>query len=204
MNSEINISSILKRINTTPEKKEGVKIKDTDLAALWEAIGKAHFPGFILNDNAKRIMMSYFTPSEKGVMFMGHVGVGKTLNSLIFQEVRRALNAPPVFNVSVKSFEDNYKLHGQDYYSEIKLQKVLILHDIGLESPDFGDFGQKRNLIQDLLFERYDLWQKAKLKTHVTTNLDGPALAKIYDSRLIDRFREMFNFVSVTGESLRK
>ena len=54
------------------------------------------------------------------------------------------------------------------------------------------------------MMKRYDIFQTYKKLTHITMNLDTDDIKDMFSERLVDRFREMFNIISLTGKSFRK
>jgi hypothetical protein len=55
-----------------------------------------------------------------------------------------------------------------------------------------------------VILDRYEIFIENKIKTHLTTNLTNSQLQTRYDLRVYDRLKEMFNFVILDGDSLRK
>jgi DNA replication protein DnaC len=56
----------------------------------------------------------------------------------------------------------------------------------------------------EILTDRYDMFIRHKMKTHITTNLTFQQIKESYGGRFYDRMKEMFNVISLTGKSLRK
>jgi len=49
---------------------------------------------------------------------------------------------------------------------------------------------------------RYELFQERDAITHATSNY-YPGDLKCFDDALLDRFKEMFNFIELKGDSFR-
>lgn len=77
---------------------------------------------------------------------------------------------------------------------------VLGIDDLGTEPREVMDYGNVSSPIIDLFEHRY----AHHLSTLVTTNLDGASIARHYDQRVADRFREMMHIVPFTNESYRR
>lgn len=143
------------------------------------------------------------TMPNKGLFIMGSKGVGKSLNFFIYQRIQSYYSGYGMRIISAKYIESQVKIRGEEYLNELVLCKELLIDDIGTESQTFKDFGTDRNLIYDLLMMRYDSFQRGETITHATTNLNIELLKKFYDSRLIDRMKEMFILHKHTGKSYR-
>lgn len=83
------------------------------------------------------------------------------------------------------------------------LPKDLIIDDMG-EEPEGKHYGDKRDVISEVLSARYNLWKRSGIRTHITTNIvtDEAMLAK-YGDRIMDRLLEMNRVLPVEGPSRR-
>jgi DNA replication protein DnaC len=140
----------------------------------------------------------------KGILFLGEKGTGKTLMIdcitmclySFFGYVLTKYNAPYITkNYYAKSdFNDNYPLDYQVHY-----YRFLAINDIGLER----DYRDGSNMIQDILFDRFE----NRKYTFGTTNLTQAEFYARYDddkNRMADRYSQMFNYVTLNGDSFRK
>lgn len=183
--------------------------------------GDRVIPGFV-PDDISAIVATFFsdlradkwkslkhTPN-KGLLLAGPKGIGKTENLRTFAKMVANdgnLNRRPRI-VSVKQIQEGYKQaqensRGAQFVEDLSNCPELIIDDIGSEDARFNDFGTVRNLISDILFQRYINFQRGACITHGTTNFNPDTLAEIYDARLIDRMKEMFVFQIVKGDSKR-
>ena len=145
---------------------------------------------------------------NKGLILSGGKGIGKTIN---FQIMCRVIAENTSFYpkmISVKEIQSNYKVNqeqgkGEQYIQSLVDVEFLVIDDLGTEETQLNDFGTKKNLIADILYQRYIGFQRGKSFTYATTNLLHTHLEQIYDPRLIDRMKEMFVFQIVSGESKR-
>lgn len=138
------------------------------------------------------------TPN-KGLMLSGPKGIGKTME---FEILNKVLQFDPnshrhIRIMSVLEIEEQYKKacenkRGASFISELVNEKELMIDDLGSEHVDYNDFGTIRNLIADILMLRYPLFVRGEVITHATTNLTHEYFPQIYDSRTVDRFKEMF------------
>ena len=73
--------------------------------------------------------------------------------------------------------------------------------ELGVDPSATGHFGTPLNVMQHVFLARYD--RRRDSFTHVTTNLDMDQVREIYGPKVYDRIKEMFNFIILTGKSLR-
>ncbi len=138
---------------------------------------------------------------SKGLVLFGGVGVGKTSLLKFFQRNQ-------IFSyrlISCREIEQEYSMTGDqttEYYS-VNLtiannsnpfghqQIGFCLDDIGTEANG-KYFGKEKNLIADIILNRYDN-NLPRHSTHVTTNLSADEIKKTYGTRVFDRMIEMMN-----------
>lgn len=138
---------------------------------------------------------------SKGIILFGGVGVGKTSLIRFFQRNQ-------IFSfrlISCREIEQEYSTTGDqatEYYStNITIannsnpfghQEIgFCFDDIGTESNG-KYFGKEKNLIADILLNRYDN-NLPKNSTHATTNLSAEEIKKNYGTRVFDRMIELMN-----------
>lgn len=130
---------------------------------------------------------------RKGIILSGPVGCGKTslmrlLKFIVpFQrpyEVISTRNIVFGFNhLGFKTVED----YGSSGY--------FCFDDLGVE-PRGRYFGKDCEVMGEILLSRHDLFQRYKVKTHVTTNLSATELEDRYGQRVRSRMRELFNLLA--------
>lgn len=128
---------------------------------------------------------------NKGLMLMSFVGVGKTLNFVIMKAIQAKLDGIGMKIISVSEIETKFKIHGESFLQELIDYDELLIDDLGSEAKSFKDFGTDRNLVADLIIQRYVRFQRNQCVTHITTNLNVQMLNEHYDSRVMDRLKEM-------------
>jgi DNA replication protein DnaC len=192
------------KANIAKSKAYEVKILPTDIASeLWLITGKKIYPEFVMDENAKKIGAALSAQTRKGSLILGSKGIGKTLALQIFYNILSAWSPSNVIYKNVRQIQLDYKREGLSSFERLIGIDHLILDDCGTEDSEFSDYGNKKNLIAELLLLRYDEFQMRGRRTYLTTNLDKKTLQLWYGERLMDRFNEMFNFIVVTGESKR-
>jgi DNA replication protein DnaC len=89
------------------------------------------------------------------------------------------------------------KING-DYYPH-----HAAFDDLGAEEVRMN-YGNKKEVMVDLINERYDLFIQHGLLTHFTTNLTPDEIEKRYSTRVRSRLKHMCNILSLgTGESYK-
>jgi DNA replication protein DnaC len=144
------------------------------------------------------------TEPMKGLILMGFVGVGKTLNFAIYRSIQAKVDGIGFRIISSKEIETQFKQEGEIFIQSLIDADELMIDDLGSESKSIKDFGNDRNLVSDILIQRYVRFQRHECITHATTNLNVELLTQHYDARLIDRMKEMFVLKKINTETKSK
>lgn len=144
---------------------------------------------------------------DKGLLIIGGVGCGKTSMLRAFYEIGREIydkyrDTFMLFrmiscNSLVREYE-NLEQQERDFFFKKYINGTMYFDDFGTE-PEASNFG-KRNLMKDILEERY-LKEK---KCYLTTNLTLNQIEEKYGFRVYDRIKEAFNVIIMDGKSFRK
>lgn len=150
---------------------------------------------------------------EKGILLSSSFGHGKTWMMKLFsantRQVYQIVSAKKIAN----DYE-NYKEEGiAEYMEPIKNafddKACFYQRYSGLCIDDFGaegikqNFGNKRNVVGDIIEHRYNKKFTGTL-FHLTTNLTGDGIHKMYEGRVASRIREIFNIIELPGKDRRK
>ena len=147
---------------------------------------------------------------HKGIMLSGRVGCGKTSLMSIMRKL-----SPETFKPVIKSCREISIEFGKQGYETIarysanafhpysSVPRVYCFDDLGLETT-VNYWGDKWNVMVEILLSRYDLFISHKMITHVTTNLNGDELEAIYGNRLRSRMRAMFNLIAFDPDTTDK
>lgn len=142
---------------------------------------------------------------NKGVLLFGGVGVGKTTLMQAFQ--RNALYSYRV--ISCREVETKFSVDGNTAIDEFSQNRVIPINsnpyghkeigycfdDLGTENAITKHFGNAKNVMADVLLNRYDNKLDPRA-THITTNLSLQEIEKFYGTRVLDRIAENFNIIT--------
>ena len=191
------------------------------LKARIMSIANEIVPNFVLSDELREIfgdLFTYFTGNEgkydlsKGIYLYGEYGVGKTVTMKIFSKfLQKNFNFGPN-NYGITSIEEiaeyfktngNLLKFGRNYEGSRILAYDKCINEFGkpLEEKHYGTNIQ--NVINSMLMVRYELFQEREAITHATSNFH-PGDLECFDDALLDRFKEMFNFIQLKGGSYRR
>ncbi len=204
-------SIVNKLIELTPEVSATLKI------GIFNT-GKSMVPDFILSEDMKIVFNSlflYFTGNggydmSKGIYLYGEFGVGKTITMSIFSRFLATFfpfSANGFGITSVEKISESYRDNGNiaKYGRNTEDNKPfnLCINEFGkpIDEKFYGTNIQY--VINSMLMARYEIFQEKKILTHATSNFH-PGKLDCFDSALMDRFKEMFNFIEIKGDSFRK
>lgn len=184
----------------------GLIVKDFELGSgeLYEAY-KACYLNFIEGLDVK----------NKGLAIIGSIGCGKSVMMKVYQKL---------FKDSVRAFKWVNSGTLRDMLDEVSLSEVklaygydcktdLYIDDVGHNLPAMVKYGNAINVVSEIIMERYELFVNEGFKTHISTNLlpklthnpnNQPTLEAFLGNRCYDRIKEMNEFITINGKSLRK
>ncbi len=152
---------------------------------------------------------------EKGILLRGIPGIGKTHLMNFFNKNPHASYTLPTCKMITEKYVQKYirdDMSVIEYYSSLQKAEFGHIYDQEKLGVCFGDlgaeaegnsFGNKRNVIEEIVFNRYEAKLPFKY-THFTTNLNTAMLQEKYGDRMTDRLREMCNVLTLEGDSFRK
>lgn len=200
------------------EEKQKPNINTRQLYAWILTRGREAIKGFKLGDKEKDLYITlcqYFTGDkafeengyslDKGLWLYGGVGCGKTELMKLFRE-------NPVENFGVVEsikIADMYKDKeiGVQVIENYSRAKSICFDDIGteIESGESSNFGNRKNVIGEIILRHYAINDEKKFRYHFTTNLNAEQVGQLYGPRVRSRIREMCNIISLQGiEDKRK
>lgn len=147
---------------------------------------------------------------KKGILLFGGVGVGKTTLMQIFQgnqwysyrvipcrqvEAEYSVNGP----ATVDRYSVNYPIAtNSNAFGATEIGYCF--DDLGTENTGTKHFGNLKNVMTDILLNRYDSKLDPR-STHLTTNLSVDEIEATYGTRVLDRMREVFNIIGFGKEA---
>jgi DNA replication protein DnaC len=144
--------------------------------------------------------------AQKGLFLVGGVGCGKTCLILAVQQTLQQLNDERAFGFKVmKDISLIFQISRNYLDLQVFYSRNWCIDDIGYAEETVIDYGNRINLIDTIICQRYVNGNRSRVFTYTTTNLSKSEMSARYDSRTIDRFYEMCNLVDMRKiESFRK
>jgi len=156
---------------------------------------------------------------NKSIALLGEYGCGKTMLFRLMHKYLGMYNQTRVNSFRIVSIEDVLKAAGNDNFIEspyiynvcenehgVKIRKPihLLVNEFGAKY-NIKTYGTDVNeLLEMFWMKRYEIYTDHKKLTHITTNLDLKDIVGNNSDKLVDRFKEMFQFKKLTGSSFRK
>ncbi|MBI4931839.1 MAG: hypothetical protein HY841_13840 [Bacteroidetes bacterium] len=142
----------------------------------------------------------------KGLFIHGGKGTGKTLALKIFRALasnRLLLSGKGFRMFNCDEIVADYETSGAKCLSNYYKGNIFF-DDIGDENRQALHYGTTRNVMKDIMTRRYREFTDNGSMTYITSNFNVKLIEQEYGARIEDRFKEMFNELILTGESLRK
>ena len=157
----------------------------------------------LFNDVAGYIALHRMHSVKTGYMLMGTVGCGKT---------EGAMRIAAMLKIPFYTTGELLDMYGTpEYYGAVKSIEFfsnkpgdMVIDELGTEPRPFMYYGNKYNVMADVLRERYDYFKFYGARTIVTTNLTFEELEKAYGNRVESRCWEMFKIKQYSGKDYRK
>ncbi len=154
-------------------------------------------------------IQNFASPDEKNLFFSGPAGVGKTFmsNCIAMELLNKGvtvlyLTAPMLFNTineyRKKSFKDDD--YEDEMYKEIFEAELLIIDDLGTESPSAARYAEFLNILNTRQINNLS----KPCKTIISTNIGTKELYEYYDERNASRIIGCFDMFRFVGEDIRR
>lgn len=146
----------------------------------------------------------------KGLIITGPVGCGKTSILKImhsFMPKDRKFVVRPCCRITQDYMNDGHKTI-QRYTSDSfglysKKPLTICFDDLGVEE-NANHFGNTRNVMAEILLNRYEYFMECHMLTYLTTNLKSSELEEKYGLRLRSRIRQMCQLIAFSPDSKDK
>ena len=166
------------------------------------------------------IINHFNSDDPKGIFLMGPVGTGKSMLLEIFRFYLKEMQGKTYQITDTYDIVAKYEQSGFEALERFGENKRVNPHQIAIKKPIeylIDEIGGELDIVPDgminymgtklapvpfVLHSRYKLFKRG-YRTHCTSNFDRETLKKVYESRLYDRFNEMFIFLTLTGGSYR-
>lgn len=142
---------------------------------------------------------------RQGLLLTGRAGCGKTMFVKAVVRPSRLLSAAEIVN----AYRDRQGLDSSFWYAvarvydgEVDAATTIAVDDLGQE-PLCMLYGQRVEVLDDVLCAVYRAWQKSGTLLVATSNLTIQELDKRYGRRITDRLREMCQAIEIKGGSRR-
>lgn len=105
--------------------------------------------------------------------------------------------------VSCIRLEHDYRANGEKAIQTIRaINRPMVFDDLGFERSETLNYGNRVNIMEQMIQHRYDMFVDCGVKTHFSTNLvNGNQIEEIYGPRSRSRLREMCNFIVFDTDS---
>lgn len=170
------------------------------------------------NKNFLNLFCKYFANDEtfetihkgelrKGLFVYGNHGTGKTSSFKIIQNISKRYQLKdlwfPITETS-KVVEKFNTEKNKDFIIKNYSKGKFCFDDFGAENEANNIFIYgKEDIFIRIMENRYNEFILKGTLTHMTSNLNLEEIKKRYGSRVEDRFVQMFNFISLDGNSKR-
>lgn len=135
-------------------------------------------------------------PTEKALLLFGSVGSGKSDLMRLMLKHNAILKKDKLYFAHAKNYVFDYEVVGADILQAYENDNIII-DEIGLDNETAIHYGNKTNVIQDLILLRYEIWKDKSKKTYFTTNLTPSELKEKYGERVFSRLIEMCTFIKI-------
>ena len=185
-----------------------------------EVTGRAIDPEFDINLNESiislyRILFDYLFSKEpkltrsKGLILTGIEGTGKTLaievvKNLIYKYGDESRRFTIVRYEKVVEEYREFNNEVFEMYGYGKNRDICFDDFLTTDNRQRSDYGERVQLADMLIKDRYSAYKNFGLLTHITTNQNLESLKQIMSPSAYDRLVEMNHFINIHGTSIRK
>lgn len=146
---------------------------------------------------------------SRGLGFIGNAGTGKTLTLTALSQYLKIDDVKFIKHgkvckfgyevISARQLASQFSLSGYDAIQPSVLKPVLCIDDLGSEPENINHYGNKINLIEHIIEERY----MNERFTHFSSNLSMGIIHEKYGDRVYSRIKGSTNIIKLTGKDWR-
>lgn len=138
------------------------------------------------------------------LLLVGSVGNGKTTLAravyyVLLDAIERQRGYCATTECRAMTARQLAEYAGTDEWDNIASSRVLLIDDVGTDSPEVLKYGQPYTPFEDMIYARYD----NNLPTIISSNLTGAELKARYGERVMDRLTDMASVIKFTNRSYR-
>lgn len=141
---------------------------------------------------------------DKGIFLYGKIGCGKTLFMRTYLNVTGAMCGLIIKYIHAKEIYDIMK---SDENKKLLVTSALFIDELGRESLEINEFGNKIRPIQDLFAYRYEFGSRTFCTSNFSMEqLEGKivdGVQKGYGKYVRTRMEEMMNIIEMPGDNRR-
>lgn len=191
-----------------------------DIRAVFFGMAQQLEPEFKLTDNnidvyRNLVRYAFAQPDcewdiNRGIGLMGNTGSGKTFAMRLLSQLLAGYNIrwllygqPQPFSfqvVSARRMVSEFVSGGYEAVDRYIRWSILCIDDLGSEPQEVSYYGNRLNLFEHIIEERY---LDRKL-THFTTNFNMEQLEQLYGQRVASRLYETCNIVKLVDTDWRR
>lgn len=195
-------------INEAQNQAQGIEVSEQEIRSKQEHLKAKGYSDFY-DPEAHRQLAEHYLKMRRGdthgFALLGNVGTGKTLFCTQFLRTRLITAIQIVELYNEIGFNDAFRQRVHGVYRDANVEKgphSLVIDDLGAE-PVGKRYGETREVLADVIAERYAYWHKYEVRTFITANLTGQQIDERYGRRISDRIGELCTVIYFTGKSAR-
>lgn len=150
---------------------------------------------------------------NKGIWLWSNPGQGKTLMMQMFSINKRqcyqVMQCPKIVSGFIQFGEPHISAYSKEIITTpqpanfYQSRSGICYNDLGTERISASNYTNTINVMETIMLDTYE--QRVPFsQRHVTTNLTFEQVKEMYGVRIMDRIKQCFNIIQMTGQSIRK
>lgn len=159
-------------------------------------------------------LLEYGFRHDKGILLMGPLGVGKShlMSFFIWNKkasyiMTQCAQIEERWNKAQEGEKDAIEYYSGSHPYSVNIDPFghqkggFCFDELGVETIPSIRFGEKKNVMEQVILARYANRELPHNLTHFTTNLNEDKIKEQYGDRVMDRLKEMCNIVVFPNDS---